>query len=477
MNLTLQDVEAYQNQGSGQKAGKYLRFYCPVHGGDNQRSFQVNPDTGHYKCHTCSEWGYLQDEQYRRPSSPWAPSGAALARPEIKKRETPAPAIMPGLGEKLIVFQKALPGSMAELYLKKRGILLDVAQRYGLGYSPCGSWPGVKGREWKGGRLVFPHMNPAGEVVNLYGRAVGEDVPKADRHMHLSGAKGAFNAAALTGETVYLCEGAFDAISLIAAGKPEACAIFGVGGLRWEWLKARRIVFCFDQDGAGEKWRELASKACLLGFEVFWLPKDVYQGHKDLNEAWAASGRLDLGEWVKAPKTCLEEALPAKSIPEERNWPAASNTAGQGAALEPPHMAEYGLDAEQGRPATKEPEELRACSVCRGSRYWKNLGGNVICGSCHPPGSPGIVAEWIEIEAPAVDSKDPDTEELIVWFNGAELPGAPFELWPWAKVADAERFFSAIRREISQGPGGLRYGNGLLHEDLRRLRALFGDKI
>jgi len=34
------------------------------------------------------------------------------------------------------------------------------------------------------GRFVFPHTDPAGNVVNLYGRAVG-DAPKGARHDHL----------------------------------------------------------------------------------------------------------------------------------------------------------------------------------------------------------------------------------------------------------------------------------------------------
>lgn len=497
MNLTLHDVESFGNQGSGLKAGKYLRFLCPIHGGDNQRSFQVNPETGHYKCHACGEWGYLQDlKEDRRPAQSWGPSRPAA---ETRRKETPAaqaPVKRAELGELLITFQKALPGSIAERYLKQRGIPLDVAQRYGLGYAPAGGrWPG-KGRER--GRVVFPHTDPCGDVVNLYGRAVG-DVEKKERHFHLSGPKGNFNAQALTGETVYLCEGPFDALSLIAAGYPESCAIFGVDGLRWEWLKACRVVFCFDQDGAGDKWKELAARAVLLGKEVFWLSKDVYQGGKDLNEAWAASGRLELGEWVKRPTSCPETLFIEEMTPpggptiddqDPGRHPCTPETGisrghkkedscgrGEGAALEIAPGMEYGLDAETGRPETKPAEELRPCPLCHGLRYWRSLGGGLICEICHPPGSPAVVTEWVELAAQAPDPWDPETQDLITWFEGAELPSAPFQLWPWARVFDPERFFTAIRGEISHGIRGLRYRKGLLRDNLRRLRALFGDKI
>ena len=74
-----------------------------------------------------------------------------------------------------------------------------------------GTWP-HKARDWRGGRVVFPHTTPDGRVVNLYGRAVGAEaqVPKAKRHDHLPGTKGYFNAAALLAgaRPLWVCEGA-----------------------------------------------------------------------------------------------------------------------------------------------------------------------------------------------------------------------------------------------------------------------------
>jgi len=68
--------------------------------------------------------------------------------------------------------------------------------------------------------------------VNLYGRAVGpaEQVPKAKRHDHLPGVKGYFNATALQvgAGPLWVCEGAFDALALVAAGVRRVVAIFGV---------------------------------------------------------------------------------------------------------------------------------------------------------------------------------------------------------------------------------------------------------
>jgi hypothetical protein len=141
----------------------------------------------------------------------------------------PVPA-QPDLAQQLAAFQTALPGSPGAAYLQQ-GIPLALAQQQGVGYAAPGTWPHAA-RDWRGGRVVFPHTMPDGRLVNLYGRAVGaaEEVPKAKRHDHLPGVKGYFNAAALPAGAglLWVCEGTFDALALLAAGVPRVVAIFGV---------------------------------------------------------------------------------------------------------------------------------------------------------------------------------------------------------------------------------------------------------
>jgi DNA primase len=131
---------------------------------------------------------------------------------------------------------------------------LALAQQCGVGYAAPGTGPHAA-RDWRGARVVFPHTTPDGCLVNLYGRAVGlaEQVPKAKRHAHLPGAKGYFNAALLAGASpLWGCEGAFDALALLAAGVPRVVAIFGVQGWRWDWVReVRGLVLALDADAAG----------------------------------------------------------------------------------------------------------------------------------------------------------------------------------------------------------------------------------
>ncbi len=36
------------------------------------------------------------------------------------------------------------------------------------------------------------------------------------------------------------------------------------------------------------------------------------------------------------------------------------------------------------------------CSACHGTRFWRSIHGVVVCRVCHPPGTPALVAEWID---------------------------------------------------------------------------------
>ena len=228
--------------------------------------------------------------QVRRVSRP-------LAVPVHSVR--PQPTALPTLTAALTRFQTALPGSPGEAYLRQRGIPLAVARQVGVGYATHSTWL-HRARDWRGGRLVFPHTTPAGDIVSLYGRAVGDNtVPKGKRHDHLPRPKGYFNAPALMmGDgPVFVCEGAFDALSLMAAGYSRVIAIFGIDGWRWEWARpVRELVLALDADTAGQRsWANFARQAILRGKRVAIVPPEAYGGWKDVNEAWVA-GVLRIGD-------------------------------------------------------------------------------------------------------------------------------------------------------------------------------------
>ena len=163
----------------------------------------------------------------------------------------------------------------------------------------------------------MPHTNPDGEVVSLYGRRIdgGADF----KHYHLSRPKGIFNAQAMNGEEVWITEGAFDCLALMASGVTNAIAVFGLNGIRWDWLKnVKRIILCFDFDESGLKAiKEQAEQALLRGIEVLAITKEELGGANDLAEAWE-KGTLNLepldAETIAAidspPETKLQSKAP-----------------------------------------------------------------------------------------------------------------------------------------------------------------------
>lgn len=329
----------YKNVDFTFHRGKYWRGRCPLHQGDNPTAFCVNAETLAWNCFTrCGKGSALAfinggsepkgkdfvsivyeladlvntpkprkffashkdlDDTSSRNSSNNHNKPFVINELSIQTIEQSFTKYTYGINlkEKLQQFQSALPGSLGEKYLLHRKIPLYLAQQYGVGYAIPGTWP-HKSRDWKWGRLVFPHTNPNGEIINLYGRAVGSTthVPKELRHDHLPGSKAYFNGQLMKNtDKVFICEGPFDAISLAAAGYPNSVAIFGINGWRWDWSKnTNQLIFALDNDQAGTQWKDLARQACLRGKQVSFLSPESYGNNKDINEAWMA-GVLNVG--------------------------------------------------------------------------------------------------------------------------------------------------------------------------------------
>ena len=69
---------------------------------------------------------------------------------------------------------------------------------------------------------------------------------------------------------------------------------------------------------------------------------------------------------------------------------------------------------------------------------------------------------------------DEETIALINWFSNTPPPAEPFQLYPNVWIARPERYWQALRADITAGPQGPRAHYGALQKDLRRLAVLFG---
>ena len=301
LTLRLADLELMPTHLKPKTISGRIRAGCPFHGSDRQRSLSLDPDSGRFQCFVCGCWGYTEDARERfkaanagnRPkASRQAPRTVPIHRLRVRADDN-LHELNEAQLEDLDRWQKALPGSPAHQYLTARGIDLAVAQAFGAGYLPPKE---AMGRNADGGlsgwgpRVVFPHTRPDGAVVSLYGRRTdGGDQAK---HHHLTGLKGMFNAAAIEQGIgpLWLAESAFDAMSLRVAGVDRVAAIFGLDGMRWEWLEGiREIVLAFDSDAAGQAAiGKLHAEAAARGIRVSRLTIEELGGAKDVNEALVA---------------------------------------------------------------------------------------------------------------------------------------------------------------------------------------------
>lgn len=297
------------------RAGKGYLGLCPLHN-DTKPSLSVDPAKQSWCClGACSTptkttggdviefarrlWGVSFREALQRlggcttallaPAAPRARAPLRLVRERPKPSRLSAPAL---LAQVVAVYHQSFLGSSAaKEYAALRGFVsAELLAALPMGYadgSLCERAPegsethealkalGILtagGRELLAGCLVVPLRDLAGEVVNLYGRAISRD-----QHLYLPGPRrGLVNAqCAATCEELILTESILDALSFLQAGIPNVVPLYGTNG--WtpdhdaliEKHRIRRVVLALDSDETGRKAAAaLAEKLRARGIEV-----------------------------------------------------------------------------------------------------------------------------------------------------------------------------------------------------------------
>ncbi|MEN9785587.1 MAG: hypothetical protein RLZZ299_851 [Pseudomonadota bacterium] len=329
---------------------------CPFHS-DRSPSFHVVPDKAFFHCFPCGAHGDVFAFLMKARGMSFVEAVKELAGPAgvvieerpmtpQEQRRIAVKADLHGVVEEVAAyFHRTLmvdpEGAAGRAYLEARGITLQTAERYRLGFAPAG-WDRLgrhaararlpaallveagllKRRERAEGfydtfrnRLLFPILDERGRPVAFGGRLLpgtdegpkylnSPESPIYDKSRTLYGLSWARPAIQQRGRAI-LVEGYFDAVSLWQAGFGEAVATCGTALTAAHAESLRRLagiaVALFDADEAG-------LRAAVRAMDIFL-------------EAGLEGRRLDLGdskdpdEFVQRHGASAFEALLAHGEP------------------------------------------------------------------------------------------------------------------------------------------------------------------
>ncbi len=367
--LALDDLDARQN-------GHRLRAYCPIHGGDHQRSLSIETDgdyAGYGFCHSCRAVVFVPelnpDETARRaigqargprPSPATRPPTAAdLLRPPRPRPASTAATPADWQREEVATLARLDDRMRARLldqrplaYLAERGIPVEFAQTLGVGYIPADARLTGQLAKWRD-RIIFPLGSPdgrgyAGRSLALWEpgmdegahKALLEATPDAPRRWEKTYPAGWFNYAALaTARHVVMVEGPFDLLALVA-GIADGQLVATVGtAARMAWLPRhiRGIVLAYDGDGPGrEAVAPLAHEAGWAGLQVAIATPSPDDGlGKDWSERWRRASYdgvvgpadalldMELSEAATTPVTLTTQVAAPPPSPLDALWAEA----------------------------------------------------------------------------------------------------------------------------------------------------------
>ena len=331
--------------------GERVRAFCHIHGSDHQRSLSINKATGWGHCFNAAcgatvlvaEWNRalarrLLHFYYRGLTSAALPSYQPPAAQTWRRPYVVQPMLLPpprsipqwqqdelaalrSLDEQMR--QALLQSKRARMYLRERNIPLSVALETGVGYLPSTLLNGPEMRKQRGllrrwaDRVVFPLNSPDG--VGYIGRSLWHWQPGMNEtaHKELLERPGSpkrwikTNPAGWFGadferfpQIIMLVEGAFDRLTLIAAGFSPGDIVALVGtAAPVDWLPAqvKTVVLALDGDEGGrEASGRLADQLVQAGVDVQLCPAVQDTWGKDWNERWQRLGRRSITPVLEA---------------------------------------------------------------------------------------------------------------------------------------------------------------------------------
>uniref|UniRef100_UPI0018803120 CHC2 zinc finger domain-containing protein n=1 Tax=Xenorhabdus sp. BG5 TaxID=2782014 RepID=UPI0018803120 len=279
------------------KRGKDMTVLCPFHE-EKTPSMVITPSKNLYHCFGCNAGGSVLDWVMQTEGLSLRHATERLKavlghNPAVEPLVQPEELASDAIGQQVLLSRVVefyhhtlLNAPEAQAYLSKRRLNHpELVSHFKLGFAnrtlayrlPASKYKagaeirrrlqavGVlreNGREHLRGSLVVPVMDAQGQIHELYGRMISDDLrASVVRHLYLPGAhKGVWNAAALgASKTLILCESLIDAMSFWVAGQRHVTAAYGVHGVtadHWqafEHYSIKQVLIAFDNDSAGNE--------------------------------------------------------------------------------------------------------------------------------------------------------------------------------------------------------------------------------
>ena len=183
----------------------------------------------------------------------------------------------------------------------------------------------LTGHEHFRGSLVVPVVDEAGDVGEVYGRKIRDDLRAGTpTHLYLPGPhRGVFNVAAFAEtDELIVCESLIDALTLWCAGFRHVTATYGTDGWTPDHQQAvqnhgiGRVLIAFDADEAGDRGaKTLAAELTETGVETFrvGLPRgtDVNQVAVEATNPTEVLGRfLRKATWLDIQRPASRSSQP-----------------------------------------------------------------------------------------------------------------------------------------------------------------------
>jgi len=198
----------------------------------------------------------------------------------------------------------------------------------------------ASGHEHFTGSLVIPVFDEQGNVTEIYGRKIRDDLkPGTPNHLYLPGPhQGVWNVEALhASKEIIVCEALIDALTFWCAGYRNVTSSYGVNGFTDDHLAAmkkygtEKVLIAYDRDDAGEQAAQrLSEKLIAEGIDCYRLhfPKGMDANEYALSVQPAEKGlgvviraATWLGQGDDPPPSGGEPIVVPNNSPEEAITP------------------------------------------------------------------------------------------------------------------------------------------------------------